>query len=117
MKKILVTGGTGFIGSHTCASLLENGNKVYALDSLSNSSKKSLENLKLIFSKRNIDITNNLNFFKGDLRDKEFIDAVFANAKSKGDSIDGVIHFAGLKLRLNLLIILLSIGKIMYLVH
>ena len=50
MKRILVTGGTGFIGSHTCASILESGNEVYILDSLSNSSKKSLNNIKLIIS-------------------------------------------------------------------
>lgn len=97
MKRILVTGGTGFIGSHTCASLLESGKEVYILDSLINSNKSSLENIKLIFSKRNIDISNKLHFFKGDLRDKEFIDAIFEKVKSKGNSIDGVIHFAGLK--------------------
>ena len=97
MKRILVTGGTGYIGSHTCASLLEGGNEVYILDSLFNSSKKSLDNIELIFSNRKIDISNRLHFFEGDLRDKEFIDSVFKKAKSKGNSIDGVIHFAGLK--------------------
>ena len=45
MKRIIVTGGSGFIGSHTCASLLNNGNELYILDSLSNSSKKCLENI------------------------------------------------------------------------
>ena len=97
MKRILVTGGTGFIGSHTCASLLEDGNEVYIIDSLSHSSKKCLDNINLIFSKRNIDISNKLYFFKGDLRNKEFLDSVFEKVKSKGKSIDGVIHFAGLK--------------------
>ena len=97
MNRILVTGGTGFIGSHTCVSLLEKKNEVYILDSLSHSSKKSLKNIKLIFSKRNIDISHKLNFFEGDLRDKKFIDSVFNIVKSKGHSIDGVIHFAGLK--------------------
>ena len=97
MQNILVTGGAGFIGSHTCVSLLESGYNVYILDSLSNSNKKSLENIKLIFSSRNIDISEKINFFKGDLRDKEFIDSVFQNVKRKGNLIDGVIHFAGLK--------------------
>ena len=97
MKRIIVTGGSGFIGSHTCASLLNNGNELYILDSLRNSSKKCLESIKLIFSKRNIDISNKLNFFKGDLRDKDFIDSVFEKVKRQGKSIDGVIHFAGLK--------------------
>jgi UDP-glucose 4-epimerase len=70
---------------------------VYILDSLTNSSKKSLEQIKLIFSKRSIDISNKLFFFKGDLRNKEIIDYVFEKVKSKGNSIDGVIHLAGLK--------------------
>ena len=97
MKRILVTGGSGFIGSHTCVSLIENGYEVYIIDSLSNSDKKSLEKIKLIFSKREIDISNKLFFFKGDLRDKLFLDYFFKKVKSKGNSIDGVIHFAGLK--------------------
>ncbi len=97
MKRILITGGTGFIGSHTCVALLEKGNEVYVIDSLSHSSKRSLKNIKLIFSKKNLDISNKLFFFQGDLRDKKFIDSVFENVKLKGNSIDGVIHFAGLK--------------------
>ena len=97
MKKILVTGGTGFIGSHICTSLLKSGNEVYILDSLSNSTKNSLKNLKLIFSKQKFDISKKLYFFKGDLRDKESIDSVFKKVKNKGNCIDGVIHLAGLK--------------------
>lgn len=97
MKRILVTGGTGFIGSHTCTALLKDGHEIYIVDSLSNSSEKSLDQIKLIFSKKKIDISNKLFFFKGDLRDKEFIDSVFEKVKNKGNSIDGVIHFAGLK--------------------
>ena len=97
MKKILVTGGTGFIGSHICTSLLKSGNEVYILDSLSNSTKNSLKNLKLIFSKQKFDISKKLYFFKGDLRDKGSIDSVFKKVKNKGNCIDGVIHLAGLK--------------------
>ena len=65
MKKILVTGGTGFIGSHICTSLLKSGNEVYILDSLSNSTKNSLKNLKLIFSKQKFDISKKLYFSRG----------------------------------------------------
>ena len=81
MKRILVTGEQRFIGSHTCISLLESGKEVYIIDSLINSNKKSLDNIKLIFSKRNIDISNKLHFFKGDIRDKEFIDTVLNSKK------------------------------------
>ena len=52
MKRILVTGGTGFIGSHTCCSLLENGYEIVILDSLRNSNIKSLSQIKLIFKKK-----------------------------------------------------------------
>ena len=97
MKRILLTGGAGFIGSHTCSCLLENGYEIYVLDSLNNSSKKSLDNIKLIFSKQNIDISNRIVFFKGDLRDKEFIDYVFKKSKDEAKPIQGVIHLAGLK--------------------
>ena len=97
MKRILVTGGTGFIGSHTCASLLENGYEICILDSLSNSDINSLCKIKQIFSKKNINYDEKLNFFKGDLRDKEFIDSVFKKSKNESKPINGVIHFAGLK--------------------
>ena len=52
MKRILVTGGAGFIGSHTCACLLENGYEIVVLDSLSHSDVKSLSQIKQIFSKK-----------------------------------------------------------------
>ena len=51
MKRILVTGGAGFIGSHTCACLLENGYEICVLDSLSHSDIKSLNKIKQIFSR------------------------------------------------------------------
>ena len=52
--RIGVTGGSGFIGSHTCASLLNKGNEVYILDSLSNSSEKCLENIIESYKKMNL---------------------------------------------------------------
>ena len=70
MKKILVTGGAGFIGSHTSACLLENGYEICVVDSLSHSNIKSLHQIRQIFSEKKINIDHKLKFFKGDLRDK-----------------------------------------------
>ena len=97
MRRILITGGTGFIGSHTCISLLSEGYDLFVIDSLKNSSKKSLEKIKEIFKNDNKDINTNLRFFEGDLKNKEFIDNIFKEALIDGNPIKGVIHFAGLK--------------------
>ena len=97
MKSILVTGGAGFIGSHTCLSLVEKGYKVIVVDSLVNSSKDSLDELGKILISKNISIDNKISFFKGDLRDKEFIENIFLLNKEKDNPISCVIHFAGLK--------------------
>ena len=97
MKRVLVTGGAGFIGSHVCACLLENGYEIWILDSLINSNIKSLYQIKQILSKKNINFADKFKFFKGDLRDKEFIDSIFKKSKNESKPINGVIHFAGLK--------------------
>ena len=97
MYRILVTGGTGFIGSHTCISLLSEGYDLFIIDSLKNSSKKSLEKIKEIFKKNHKDISANLRFFEGDLKNKDFIDNIFKKAYEEGNPIKAVIHFAGLK--------------------
>ena len=97
MNNILVTGGCGFIGSHTALCLLEKGYVVYIIDSEVNSSFKVIDRLKKYFRKKGIDISKNLNFFKGDLRNIQDIERVFLNASKKGNDINGVIHFAGLK--------------------
>ena len=83
--KILVTGGAGYIGSHTCVELLNENYDIVVLDNLSNSSKESLNRVKNITGK-------SLDFYKADLLDKKQIIAVFSEHK-----IDAVIHFAGLK--------------------
>ena len=97
MDRILITGGTGFIGSHTCISLLSEGYELFVVDSLKNSSKKSLEKIKEIFQKENKDINSNLRFFEGDLKNKEYIDNIFRTAMEDDNPIKAVIHFAGLK--------------------
>lgn len=83
--KILVTGGCGFIGSHTCCELLDNNYEVVVIDNLSNSKEDVIDKIKEITNK-------NLKFYKGDLCDKELVDNIFKN-----ENIDAVIHFAGLK--------------------
>ncbi|MCF6249613.1 MAG: SDR family NAD(P)-dependent oxidoreductase, partial [Desulfobacula sp.] len=83
--KILVTGGAGYIGSHTCVELLNENYDVVVLDNLSNSSEESLIRVKAITGKP-------IEFYKADLLNKEQIRSVFAD-----HNIDAVIHFAGLK--------------------
>lgn len=82
---ILVTGGAGYIGSHTCIELLQEGYNITILDNLSNSSAVSLERVRQITGKK-------FDFIQGDIRDKVFLDNLFSNI-----SFDSVIHFAGLK--------------------
>ncbi|MEQ1308526.1 UDP-glucose 4-epimerase GalE [Acinetobacter bereziniae] len=85
MANILVTGGAGYIGSHTCLELLEAGHDVVVLDNLSNSSEESLKRVQELTGKR-------LKFIQGDIRDSYDLDQAFLANK-----IDAVIHFAGLK--------------------
>ncbi|KSV57700.1 UDP-glucose 4-epimerase GalE [Acetivibrio ethanolgignens] len=82
---ILVTGGAGYIGSHTCVELLNEGYEVVVVDNLCNSSEKSLERVEQITGKK-------VTFYKVDLLDKAALSKVFDK-----ESIDSVIHFAGLK--------------------
>src|SRR5690554_4354387 len=82
---ILVTGGAGYIGSHTCVELLESGYEVVVVDNLSNASEKSLERVEEITGK-------SLKFYKADILDREALTNIFET-----ENIEAVIHFAGLK--------------------
>ncbi len=82
---VLVTGGAGYIGSHTCVELLDAGYRLLVLDNLSNSSRESLERVQRITGKT-------LEFVQGDIRSLDDVRALFA-----AYSIDSVVHFAGLK--------------------
>lgn len=96
MKTILVTGGCGFIGSHTCVSLLEDGYKLIVIDSNINSSPLALVRVKEILQNKNIAIEEII-FKNGDIRDVNFINNVFKEASLANNPITAVIHFAGLK--------------------
>ena len=93
MNSVLVTGGLGFIGSHTVVSLLENNFKVIILDSNINSSCNVLIRIKDLSEKLKIKFVNKLFFEKGDVRDLNLIERIFCEHKK----IDAVIHYAGLK--------------------
>ncbi len=84
--KVMVTGGAGYIGSHTCVELLNAGHQVVIVDNLCNSKEESLKRVKQITGKT-------MSFHKVDLLDREALDQVF---KTEGP-IDAVIHFAALK--------------------
>lgn len=97
MKRILITGGLGFIGSHTTIRLLEEGYECLILDSLVNSSLKSLERLNVLINKINPKYLKNLSFKKGDIRDINLLRKIFSESLKSDKFFDGVIHFAGLK--------------------
>ena len=97
MKTILATGGMGFIGSHTCVSLIENNFNVYVIDSLKNSSIDNLSAIKKVCSKYHNSSKGKITFYKGDIRDKKFLMDTFKMAQIGGNPIEAVIHFAGLK--------------------
>ena len=83
--KVLVTGGAGYIATHTDVCLLNAGHEVVAVDNFSNSSYESIENVERITGKKVI-------FYEGDVCDKKILEKIFSEHK-----IDAVIHFAGLK--------------------
>ncbi len=97
MRSILITGGLGFIGTHTCYSLLCKQYTIYVIDSLTNSSISSLTNVLNLYRKDFPMSANTINFTKGDIRDLETLERLFITAKNDGNPIEGVIHFAGLK--------------------
>ena len=97
MSSVLVTGGAGFIGSHTCLKLLENGYDVFVIDSLINSKQNTLDLIKKYHREKNPGFENNLYFSKGDIRDCLLINKIFSEANDFGKKIKAVIHFAGLK--------------------
>jgi len=82
---VLVTGGAGFIGSHTCVELLNAGYEVIIVDNLSNSSKEAVHRIEKISGKK-------VKFFEADILDRDMLEKIFSES-----TIEAVIHFAGLK--------------------
>ena len=83
--KVLVTGGAGYIGSHTCVLLLEAGYDVVVFDNFSNASEESIKRVEALTGKQ-------VTLIRGDIRDRKSLESVFSQ-----HTIDAVIHFAGLK--------------------
>lgn len=83
--KILVTGGAGYIGSHTCVELLNEGYEVVIVDNLYNSNQKAVDRIEQITQKK-------VTFYQTDILDREALDQIFTK-----ENVDAVIHFAGLK--------------------
>ena len=83
--KVLVTGCTGYIGSHTCVELLNAGNEIVGLDNFSNSKREVLDKIKTITGKE-------IKFYEGNMLDEELLNRIFEENK-----IDAVIDFAAYK--------------------
>tara|TARA_B100000700_G_C15046562_1_gene858243 strand:+ start:524 stop:1579 length:1056 start_codon:yes stop_codon:yes gene_type:complete len=97
MNRILVTGGAGFIGSHTCLLLLDKGYELIVIDSFVNSNPESLKRVSEICKLKEKSIESNLQVFNVDLRDKQKLEDIFKYYQDQEKNIEAVIHFAGLK--------------------
>ena len=84
--KVLVTGGTGYIGSHTCVELLESGYEVIIIDNLVNSKREVVDKIEKITNKK-------VKFYENDCCDKDALRKIF----KENAPIEAVLHFAGLK--------------------
>ena len=85
MVKVLVTGGMGYIGSHTCVQMIEAGIEPVIVDNLYNAKQEVLNRIEALTGRQPA-------FYQGDIRDEAFLDSVFAE-----HDIHAVLHFAGLK--------------------
>lgn len=90
---VLVTGATGYIGSHTVCDLISKNYCVVLLDNMENSTEKVIPQIAKITNKS----VSDLPFYNTDIRDVSSLEKVFEDCKSKGRPIDAVIHFAALK--------------------
>ncbi len=97
METVLITGGCGYIGSHTCISLIKKNYNVLIIDSLINSYEDNFKKVRQIIDKKDINSKDKLRFIKGDLRNKDWLDNIFLEYLKSKKPISSVIHFAGLK--------------------
>jgi len=93
--RVLLTGGSGFIGSHIALLLLEKGYDVLILDSFINSSSNVINRIKAYIDNKNLKYK--LEIIHGDIRDKKLLDSIFIDSIKEKKTIDTVIHLAGLK--------------------
>ena len=95
--KILVTGGAGFIGSHTCFLLLEKGFDIEIIDSYINSNRKSIDRVIELLKLNNNFKNSNIKVHNADIRDERKLERIFSDSENIGKPFHAVIHFAGLK--------------------
>ncbi len=91
MKTILLTGGAGFIGSHTCINLLEQDYRIVILDSFENSSPFVINKIKTLMLSKGISIKDRLSCFRGDIRDETIITNIFDDSERSQKPIDAVL--------------------------
>ena len=97
MSRLLITGGAGFIGSHTCVTLLEAGHDLMIFDDFSNSSPAVIARIKKIIGIQESEVAARLKVIQGDINDQDLLDQTFKSAANAERPIEAVIHFAGLK--------------------
>ena len=90
MARLLITGGAGFIGSHACLVLLEEGHELMVLDNFENSSPIAIERVAELTGRT-------VQLEEGDVRDAALLDRLFEESSASGRPIEAVIHFAGLQ--------------------
>jgi len=96
-KKILLTGGIGYIGSHICVALLEYGYEISILDSDIKNCSEIVKNISKITELNHKKFKQRISLYEGDIRDKKILREIFLKLKNKGDKFSAVIHLAGLK--------------------
>ena len=94
MSSLLITGGAGFIGSHVCHALIQNGYDLYIIDNLKNSTSKSINILENLDKNKNRKI---IKFFEGDIKNDSSLREIFNIAKNNNSPIESVLHLASLK--------------------
>ncbi len=97
MNNILITGGSGFIGSHTCLVFLQNGYNITVLDSHINSSPIAIDKVRKLASTINSSNKGKISLIEGDIRDESLLYSLFKKVSSRNKMFDAVIHLAGLK--------------------
>ena len=97
MARVLITGGAGFIGSHTCVRLIEDGHDLIVIDSFVNSCNLAIQRVKEITGIIENKGDKRLELIEDDIRNRQALSKVFNKAEGEGRKIDAVIHFAGLK--------------------